>query len=308
MRKMKKWAFYKEGGEWYRIGVYAALDKENGEPGLWRRRTYYSTHFPPNVRLRMNIRKSSRGKFLFAYNPGQDAELERLGGGESLVHYLYKIAISELGQTTLRLGNLDEEIKIQLIETQVEKRVYIGDRYYDIDVYVKFTSSSQYQLRWGGVLGIEVCNTNPVKGQKLKDLKVLGIPIIEVKANEMLAYKTPEEYSTPELEKDYIRFLKGRLEEYLWGKVLSNPKSAEYLEKENAELIMEIKRLNDKLRVSGVAIAQKNRELEQCSMKLERYHSSLIEKDTLLSGVRVDLEALNNMGVFRFIWFKLTGS
>ena len=93
---MKTWAFYKNGEEWHRIGLYAVLAREKVEPNLWRRRTYYSTHSPSNIRLKTNIRQSSKGTFSFAYNPGQEAEVARLGGGETLIYYLYKIAISEL--------------------------------------------------------------------------------------------------------------------------------------------------------------------------------------------------------------------
>ncbi|WP_010323062.1 hypothetical protein [Marinobacterium stanieri] len=117
---MKKWAFYKEGTEWRKIGLYAALAKEKEEPGQWRRRTYYSTHSPASVRLRMHIRKSSKGTFSFAYNRGQEAEIERLGGGESLIHYLYKIAISELSHTTLKLYNLNKDVKVKFTETKLK--------------------------------------------------------------------------------------------------------------------------------------------------------------------------------------------
>lgn len=303
---MKKWAFYKEGDEWHRIGVYAALAKEKEEPGLWRRRTYYSTHFPASVRLRMNIRESSKGKFLFAYNPGQDAEIERLGGGESLAHYLYKVAISELAETTLKISNLNQDINVRFTEAQTEKRVYIDDRYYDIDVYVKFESSSEYQLKWGGELGIEVHNTNPVVGQKLKDLKALRIPIIEVGVNEKLTYKTSEEYSTPESERNYIQFLKERLSKYLWGKVLSDPKSYEYLEKENAHLLKLVDQLKQNVKTSEINHEQTKRTLEECKILVKQQNSSLIEKENRAVNLDRELTRLISMGIFRFIWFKLT--
>jgi hypothetical protein len=303
---MKKWAFYKEGEEWHRIGVYAALAKEKEEPGLWRRRTYYSTHFPASVRLRMNIRKSPKGKFLFAYNPGQDAEIERLGGGESLAHYLYKVAISELGETTLKISNLNKDIDVRFIDAQTEKRVYIDGRYYDIDVFVKFQSPSEYQLKWGGELGIEVHNTNPVVGQKLKDLKALRIPIIEVGVNEKLAYKTSEEYSTPESERGHIEFLKERFAEYLWGKVLSDPKSLEYLENENADLHNMINQLKQRVNASEISHEQTQRTLEEYKVRVKQQNSSLAEKENLAVNLGRELTRLRSMGILRFIWFKLT--
>lgn len=304
---MKKWAFYKEGEEWRKIGLYAALYKEKEEPGQWRRRTYYSTHFPASARLRMHIRESSKGTFSFAYNRGQEAEIERLGGGESLVHYLYKIAISELSHTTLKLSNLNEDVTVQFINSQTERRIHIDGRYYDIDVFVKFTSQSKYQLKWNGELAIEVHNTNPVIGQKLKDLKALRIPVIEVSVNKKFSYKTPEEYSTPKLEREYIDFLKDRLSEYLWSKVLSDPKSIEYLENENFELIKNINKLREQLDHSKALLEKERENVLDSKIRLNHVNSELIEKDKLVSKLRTQVESLKTMGVFRFLWFKLAG-
>lgn len=303
---MKKWAFYKEGDEWRRIGVYAALAKEKKEPGRWRRRTYYSTHSPESVRLRMNIRKSPKGKFLFAYNPGQDIEIARLGRGESLVHYLYKIAISELNHTTLKISNLNKNISVQFTETQTEKRVHIDDRYYDLDVFVKFKSDSDYQLKWGGELGIEIHNTNPVRGQKLKDLQMHRVPIIEIEVNKYLAYKIEEEYSTPELERIYVESLKERLSEYLWSKVLSDPKSLEYLEKENSHLVKLIGQLKESLNNSKKIHDKMESDLEECKLKIEQKNALLREKESLLTTLRAQLTKFKHMGIIRFLWYKLT--
>lgn len=304
---MKKWAFYKEGLEWRKIGLYAALSKEKEEPGQWRRRTYYSTHSPANARLRMHIRESSKGTFSFAYNQGQEAEIERLGGGESLVHYLFKIAISELSHTTLKLSNLNEDVTIHFVDAQTEKRVHIEDRYYDLDVFVKFTSQSKYQIKWNGELAIEVHNTNPVNGQKLKDLKALRIPVIEVSVNKKLAYKTSEEYSTPKSEREYIEFLKGQLSEYLWSKVLSDPKSIDYLENENYELIKNVKELREQLDHSKALLEKEKENLLESKRMLNDANLKLTEKNKLVSKLRTQVEGLKTMGVFRFLWFKLAG-
>jgi len=303
---MKRWAFYKEGGEWYRIGIRAALSKERLEPGVWRKRSYFSTHYPPSVRLKMHIRRSPRGKYLFAYNPGQDAEIESLGGGESLAHYLYKIAISELSQTTLKLSNLNKDVKVQFIESEIEKRVYIEDRYYDLDVFVKFISSSEYQLKWGGELGIEVHKTNPVIGRKLADLKALRIPVIEIDVNKKLAYKTPEEDSTAESERVYVEYLKGRLSEYLWSVVLSDPKSLEYLEKENTELIKLVNRLKDELYDSQSSYKQTVSDLKEYKSQVKKNTALLVQKESRLNFLKNELVKFKKMRTLRFLWYKLT--
>lgn len=287
---MKKWAFYKEGNEWRKIGLRAALSKEKEEPGQWRRRTYYSTHSPASNRLPMHIHKKANGTDYFAYNPRQESEIERCGGGESLAHNLYKTAISELGHTTLKLSNLGEDVPVKFFDAQTEKRVHINGRHYDLDVFVKFTSQSKYQQQWNGELGIEVHHTNKVTGQKLNDLKALRIPVIEVSINEKLAYKTADQDSTHERERKYIDFLKGVLSKYLWSKVLSNPKSIYYLENENENLYKDIKDLRSQLNHS--------------KMLLERANAALVEKEELVSNLRMQMDELKTMGVFKFLSMK----
>ncbi|WP_322864568.1 hypothetical protein [Aeromonas allosaccharophila] len=303
---MKTWAFYKEGETWHPIGINAALAREKEAPGLWQRRTYYSTHSPEHIRLRMNIRKSSKGNYSFAYNPGQDDEIERLGGGESLAHYLYKIAISELKHTTLKIKNLENDIIINIIDSQTEKHVSMDGRDYYIDVYLKFDSPSKYQLKWGGELGIEVHNTNPVKGQKLKDLQAIGIPIIEVDVNEKLAYRKSEEYSTPELERSYIEFIKMRFSEYLRGRILSNPNTKEYLEEENLQLKNQVDFLT-------AALSKAKEECTEMKEKNTNFISDNAQKSNLilqLEAAKKDFESqlknFQNMGILKYIWYWLT--
>ncbi|MFQ2225844.1 hypothetical protein ACK32Z_02900 [Aeromonas hydrophila] len=303
---MKTWAFYKEGETWHRIGINAALAREKEAPGLWQRRTYYSTHSPEHIRLRMNIRRSSKGNYSFAYNPGQDDEIERLGGGESLAHYLYKIAISELKQTTLKIKNLENDIIIYIIDSQTEKHVSIDGRDYYIDVYLKFYSPSKYQLKWGGELGIEVHNTNPVTGQKLRDLQAIGIPIIEVDINEKLAYRIAEEYSTPELERSYIEFIKQRFSEYLRGKILSNPNTVEYLEEENSQLKNQVEILTEALSKAERECSEMREENTDCKSDHAKNSLLILQLEAAKNDFESQLLKFQNMGVFKYIWYRLT--
>lgn len=304
---MKKWAFYKEGAEWCKIGVCAAMVAEKHEPGMWKRRTYYSTHSPPSVRLKMHIRRSSNGKLSFAYNPHQEKEISRLGGGESLVHYLYKIAISELRSTTIKVNNLKQVIDLEILSSEIEKRVFIGDKYYDLDVFCKFRSKSIYQLKWGGVLGIEIHNTNPVVGTKLADLVRVGIPLVEVDVNKYFAYRTPSEYTNPEKERKYVDYLKSKLTEYIWVRALSDPKSKEYLEKENSALISKLRNVKKELANANQKIAEHNSDFEIFEQELQTLRRRLTNKDSELKQSTETISYFKGMGLFRFAWYKVTG-
>ena len=113
MAKPKKyWAYYLKNNVYKKINASQVLIYEKKEPGRWRRQEYFSTHSIDD-RLKMHHKVSHRLNCFFAYNPGQDDALERLGGGESLSHYLFKQAISELEQTTLSIKKYEVEIKIR---------------------------------------------------------------------------------------------------------------------------------------------------------------------------------------------------
>lgn len=317
---MKKSAYYIKDGDWFRIGIKAALAKEKKEPGAWRRRTYFSTHSSVSDCSPMHIRKSSKGNYSFVYNRKSSVVTERDGGGESLAHYLYKIAISELKQTTLKSNSLNHDLLIQIIDAQTEKRVYIDERYYDLDVYLKFESNSSYQLKWSGELAIEVHSTNPVVGQKLLDLKELRIPVIEVNISKKFAYREDEAKSTPESQRKYINFLKQRLSEYIWGTVLSDPKSCEYLEKENSNLLQRIKQqtkknsgliekieaLEQELMISRTEHEKFQHLLNECRLDTKKKDESLTKKKHSISSLKKRLHQFKSMSVLQFIIYRLT--
>jgi len=304
---MKKWAFYKENNEWHRIGARAAINSEKLHPGEWKNRTYYSTHFPPENRLKMNLQRSSKQKPYFAYNPRHKKDVERLGGGESLAHYLYKIAISELNHTTLKLPPLKQDININITHSETEKHVNINDYNYYLDVFLKFTSDSSYQSRWSGRLGVEVHNTNPVQGKKLAHLTQCDIPLIEVHVNEKLSYQVEEEDSTEKSERAYIEHLKTYLSDFMWGKLLIDSKSKEFLEQENLLLTQELEEAKNELRATDKALNIEKAQRNNIQTQLTTAEQNVQKHSKALNTLFSERDKLKNMGVFRFVWFKITG-
>ena len=166
-------------------------------------------------------------------------------------------------------------------------------------------------------------HTNPVVGRKRNDLIKRGVPIIEVDFSDYLAYKTPPQLTSKEKEREYIDKLKSKLSEYMWVKVMVDPKSKEYLEKENRVLF-------DKLKILECNIADANSNLVECkanSKNLENHIKSLQaeldEKNRKLkddAGVLQDAlaekyrelesatETISNfekIGIWKFIWRKI---
>ena len=204
---MKVRAYYKEeNGNSKMITAFGVLNKEKAEPGCWRRRAYLSTH-PPDKRLPMHHRRKSNGICCFVYNPKDKKQAERLGGGESLAHYLFKTAISELTSSELKIGYHHPSVKIRFKNLRTEKEIVHNGKKFYIDVFGEFESSSQLQLKWGGLIGIEVCHSNPVEkgNEKMAAFRSLELPVVQIKINDKLLYRTPEHLSTPDKEKKYMK-------------------------------------------------------------------------------------------------------
>lgn len=304
---MKRWALYKDdNGLMQRIGINAALAREKEEPGKWHKRTYYSTHWREADRREMGIKRSSKNKFYFAYTR-TDSNNPDGGGGESLQHYLYKVAVSELAETTLVIKSLDAEIPITITASEVEKPFHYQGNDYRLDVFIQFESEDNYGLKWDGELAIEICHTHSVKATAKQGALVdAGIPAVEVKVSPKLAYRTAEEDSTPETEREYLEFLKPNLTNFMWATMLSDPKSKAFLEAEIERLSSELSATQKKMKnFHALYVEEKQRAEEYRSRYMNAYKEkeSLAEKNTLVSS---ELKSLKSLGVFKFAWKKMT--
>lgn len=304
---MKYWAYYESNGIFIKIGARQVIENESTEPGLWKSKVYYSTH-PPDRRLKMHHKQKHNGTCFFAYNPGQDEKIAKAGGGggETLTHYLFKTAISELNTTELRINKWNDQIQINIKKAWVEHKIIHDGKSYWLDVYLEFDSESLLGVKWGRKLGIEVHYTNKVE-EKYKHhvVNALEIPTVEIDISKKFKYLVDDQYSTPEKERKYIEFIKSRLTDYMKVKVLSDPSTKEYLQIEN-------RGLKEKLKDQSKLLEEAKAKINDLSFQNDKYISDnkqLIKQVKLLqkykSEIQISLDKIQSMGLFRFIIFKI---
>jgi TolA-binding protein len=189
-------------------------------------KTYWSTH-RSGARWPMNHVLLENGTTFFKYQ--NKADESKGGPGESLSHRLMKKAISRLEGTMLKLGKLgDHQIEIQAGE--VEKAIPTQNGNYYADAYLRFTSTTDLGARWNGEIYIEVHHTHEVPVSKEAQLREMGLPVVEVKLYDTFLYRH-EENSTRALEEAHVaRICRVLQDGFLIGTVISDRRSADYLE------------------------------------------------------------------------------
>lgn len=316
---MKRWAYYKDEKEDYQeISAYQVAQKKKAEPGIWEGRTFYSTHYPPEIRLEMCHKCSERGNYFFAYNPGQEDALNKLGGeGESLTHKLIKTAICELSQMSLVIIGENTRFYLNFLKGETEKEVKYNDKKYYIDVFKYFTSrhcdnyKKNLELKWEGKIGIEVRRTNKVKNLKQAALKAGEIPTVEFHVPENWEFDVYmdvlEKNSTEKDWRNYIERIKKNLSIYMKVTKLNDPSSKEYLAEENQDL----KKQMFYAKESTHKLMEKNKVLErivnekECELSTK---TSIIERLTANNNnLERELTRFMKMRFFRWVWFRMTG-
>jgi hypothetical protein len=305
---MKVKAYYKDkNGVFKMITAFGVWHKEMAEPG-WRKRKFFSTH-PPGKRFPMHHRRKKNGTCCFVFNPKYKKLSERLGGGESLAHYLFKIAISELASSELRTGHHQPSVKIRFKNLRTEKEIVHNGKKYYIDVFGEFESSSPMQLKWGGLIGIEVCHSHPVEEEKEKMVafRALELPVVQIKISDKLLYRTPEHLSTPDKERKYIEFLKPFLTDYMGVKILSNPSTKEYLQEENSSLKSKLTALEKQLESEKRRCEDLDRKNKTLSKELEDKKNHIHQLSDQTRKANENLEWVKNLSLIRFFFKKRFG-
>ncbi len=241
---MKKWGYYFVDDETVkRISASQVIYKDDTEGG-WRDINYYPRRNGTGGVMHAKI--STKGNKFFAFNDTKDQEeWERTSGGESQTHYLFKMALLELSETTLKFKGTplpDTEIKLSNAVDEYSAGPYF------IDVFCDFESDNSLDKKWSGRLGIELCVTNPVKRPKKDYLMQHEIPVIQHKISSKLHYKGPENKEDPIEERKYIDFIKNKMKGFMTVSLISNPSSELFkLMTKNSQLILQNKELKEKV-------------------------------------------------------------
>lgn len=277
------WAFVSETGH-ERVTAY----------GIWQRRLkydgraigeiFFSPHKPGRRKPMRHVRRD--GTPHFAYMSASDEHAA--GPGESLSHRLFKETIASLSGTRLVLnGGRGEEV-ITITSGEIEKEVVHADGSYFADAYVRFESKGDLGLKWSGEVYVEIHKTHEVPREKIDVLRALRLPVVEIKVPEFAEYQHPDEKTTDELEEWHRQRLKRILEGstgFLMAKVLSDPSSAEYLEKQLGEAHRKLEELRKEA-------AETSSNLDVARNHERKLASRLGELEAVNDGLRKQVNSL----------------
>lgn len=205
---------------------------------------YFSTHRPGSRKPVQHVMKKS---CFFAYKEGTGNS--GASGGESLNHILFKEALASLRQFELRLDHRSNgqrqfwmKADIQVTSSSWEKRIdrATGSPLF-ADVYIEFQDqhTAGLELKWEGLLYLEVRHTHAVEAAKQDALRALELPVIEVEIPDRFVYRTPDDQTSDEAEEAHRQRIKRIVESksgFLNGTVLSNPSSKKFLVARNQAL------------------------------------------------------------------------
>lgn len=283
---MKFWAYKTQ----YCDDIVLAADIEadkvmRGLVGRWTSPKFYSNG-DPGRREVMFQRTNRGGKGGHFYYQSEDSDREGGGPRETLSHALCKRAISELTGTTLRVGS--HEIPILILESSSETEVVIGENRYRPDVSFKFESGSGYQVKWGGILHVEVWHTHATGDIKARDFFNAGLAMFEMRVTEKLQFNVAENFATKADMEQHVEWLKGLFSGWIGGRMLSDPKSREYLLAENESLL---KSLN-LVRMEKSSI---ERELEKAKVDTSEARGDLITERRTSAGHQAEANKLKEL-------------
>jgi hypothetical protein len=283
MSGTKGWAFLTETGS-ERVTAREVSRERARFGGAPLGTTYWSTHrVGSRQRLKHVQRKGSRPFFSYM----DDSASHAGDGGESLSHFLYKAALARLTKTQLWLKHGSHKIRITHVET--EKTIILPTRQYRPDVYCRFECDGWLSTKWSGELYFEVWHAHRVPNEKRRDLVAHRVPVVEVHVSEVDVYRHDAYSTTEALEEEHTADLVGKLEKNIWGEILSDPSSVQFMEEQ-------VRKLADQIAVhekSAFANAEEIRRLAGTIEKLENELTDVRqERDAALHKLRREREGL----------------
>ncbi|MCT8124681.1 hypothetical protein H1D31_01340 [Alishewanella sp. BS5-314] len=231
---MKIWAYAKNlAGEYikgekhkYRMFfIWEALSMKKNNPHLYNEIKFISTQRDEKDRSQMfpNI-----GGF-FKYGPNDKVRTEnRDGDTDSFSHAVAISVLEQMECIKFICGN--DEFTITPVSISTETRVILsnGKSYYP-DLMITFNENEALASRWGNKVAIEVNHTHECEPEKIHDFQNHCIPIIEVSIKTMsIERKFGKKVLNSDLMEEYFEYVKEKLNNQVFGKILSNPVSLEF--------------------------------------------------------------------------------
>lgn len=267
---------YKKINIWYIYNSYKSYIKEERYIKFeeyynkFFKNRLFSTHTTNKIKMTL-VKKHPFGKSFFKYC----GNINDNGSSESITHSTYKEIIKEL--YILNLFVNEKQIKLYVSYSDIEYDFTANGNNYIADIYICFYKSvpEEYLYKWKGKLLFEVRYTHAVEENKVKDCYFEGIPVFEHTVSEKLKMN---EYVVSEEELiNQKNFIKEKLSEKIYGKLLSDPNSEDYydmirnLQKESYELSSNNKRLLKNIKI----LSDRIKELEKSSNEIRNNNEFL---------------------------------
>ncbi|MCH5297258.1 MAG: hypothetical protein J1E85_06270 [Ruminococcus sp.] len=271
---------YKKINIWYIYNSYKAYIKEEKYIKFedyykkFFKGRLYSTHRVNKIPMTLT-KKHPYGKSFFKYR----GNINDRGRSESINHSTYKEIIKELYILNLVINN--KQIKLYVSYSDIEYDFTANGNNYSADVYICFYKSvpEEYLYRWNGKLLLEIQYTHAIEKEKVRDCYVEGLPVFEHTISEKLKMN---EYTSSEEELiNQKNFIKEKLSEKIYGKLLSDPELEDYysmiekLKTENNEL----KKHNELLLKINKSQFDRIKALENDSNELKNNNEHLIKSN-----------------------------
>ncbi|AVT15088.1 hypothetical protein C8244_01835 [Paracidovorax avenae] len=132
-------------------------------------------------------------------------------------------------------------------------------------------------MKWGGILHVEVWHMHATGEKKAKDFFGSGLAMFEIRVTEKLQFNVAENRATKVDMERHVEWLKGLFSGWIGGRMLSDPKSREYLLAENNEIFESLDQLK--------------REKSSVELELEKAQADILElRGNLIAERRVNTE------------------
>ncbi len=280
---------YKNINIWYIYNSYKAYIKSEGNISFEKyydkffKHRLFSTHRVNKIQM-MLVKKYPYGNSFFRYY----GNINDKGKSESITHSTYKDIIKELYILNLLVNG--KLIKLYVSYSDIEYNFIANSNNYYSDVFIRFYKSDpeEYLYKWNGKLCIEINYTHPSGKEKARDYYVEGMALFEHNVSRKLLMD--EHTDSEDKIINQKEFIKEKLSDKIYGKLLSDPKSKEYimiekLKKEN----MELQNKNNELERKNLLLLRENNlqstkivEMKQKTLKLEEYKEK-IEKHKFIN-------------------------
>lgn len=256
--------------------IWNVLKMKQESPEEYEKLTFYSTQADKQYRARMTPVKNGFFRYIENMKGGNNED----GDNESISHSTAISVLSELSEITFVIGKKSYQLKFT--EFFIEPRLQFENRnvYYP-DLIGCFSSECDLSEKWNGKVAIEVVVSHKCEPKKIKDFFAHNIPIIEVTLTKKMIFLKEfqnESYDSKDVEK-YYNFLKTIFKNQVYGKILSDPISANYYVE---ELKLKQMELNNIISI--------NKELNELN---ESYKLELDNKQTSLNELTIKINDLS---------------